>query len=156
MFKKATGADVDKIVALALIDYDCEMATIFNTDPLEYGRNICLAVVNGFYNPELEMIKVACRDDEIVGYTWVVRNQYSPWSTDEIAEVKICHVSLSLPVRQRIVLINEFISTWEAWSRAIGVRVLCSSTVRSSQSAFLRIHERRGYTIRGSIAYKKL
>jgi len=33
--------------------------------------------------------------------------------------------------------------------------VLISSTIRADQAGFLRLHEQAGFTIRGSIAYRK-
>jgi hypothetical protein len=45
---------------------------------------------------------------------------------------------------------------WEDWARLCGVKVVCSSTMRKEQNAFLKLHERNGYILRGSYAYKKL
>jgi hypothetical protein len=36
------------------------------------------------------------------------------------------------------------------------VSVVCSSTMRREQNAFLKLHERNGYILRGSYAYKKI
>jgi hypothetical protein len=48
------------------------------------------------------------------------------------------------------------IDLWEAFAAAAGVGIICSTTMRADPAAFLRIHSRRGYDVRGSYAYKKL
>jgi hypothetical protein len=45
---------------------------------------------------------------------------------------------------------------WEAWSLLCGVHVVCSTTMRGDQAAFLKLHQRRGYDVRGSYCYKRI
>jgi hypothetical protein len=70
--------------------------------------------------------------------------------------VRMVHVDLTLGVRDRIRLVSEMIEIWERWAVASGIPVICSTTMRSDQQGFLRIHQRCGYDVRGSFAYKRL
>jgi hypothetical protein len=63
---------------------------------------------------------------------------------------------MSLSSRQRIELVKDMLKMWEDWARLCNVSVVCSSTMRREQDAFLKLHERNGYILRGSYAYKKL
>jgi hypothetical protein len=45
---------------------------------------------------------------------------------------------------------------WEIWTRACKINIIFSSTIRESQDPFMRLHERAGYTVRGSCAYKRM
>jgi hypothetical protein len=63
---------------------------------------------------------------------------------------------MSLSVRSRIRLVREMIEQWELWCRCSGIGVLVSSTIRQDQTGFLRLHEQAGFTIRGSMAFKRI
>jgi hypothetical protein len=45
---------------------------------------------------------------------------------------------------------------WEAFATLAQVNIICSTTMRKDQSSFLKLHEKHGYDVRGSYAYKKL
>ena len=92
----------------------------------------------------------------MLGYTWAVRGQYSPWSKEEMIGIRIAHVNQNCTQRQRIFMCAQMIRMWEVWARAIEVNIICSSTVRTEQTAFLNLHRQAGYDIRGSICYKRL
>ena len=154
----ASGVDVPDIVAMALSGFGEEIDTVFTPDTIAYARNITHAVVNQFYNPATEFVKVArsTETNVICAYVWVIRGQTSPWSDEEMATVRIAHVDLALPVKLRIGLVNDMIAGWESWASDCGVPIMCSTTMRRDTAGFLRLHERRGYDVRGSFAYKRL
>ena len=155
-WRPPTGADAQDMVDLALVCFGQETADFFANDPIEYARNITLATVNQFYNPLSELLSVAYDGDMLVAYTWVIRGQYAPWSKEEMATVRIAHVRLDLSQRERITLLAQMIQMWELWARACKIKVIFSSTIRSSQDPFMRLHERADYSVRGSCAYKRL
>ena len=155
-WRASTGADAQDICDLALVCFGQETDKFFHNDPVEYGRNITLATVNQFYNPVSELLSVARDGDVLLGYTWVIRNQYAPWSKEEMATVRMAHVRLDLSQRERITLLAQMLQMWEVWARAAKINIIFSSTIRESQDPFLRLHERAGYTVRGSCAYKRL
>jgi len=45
---------------------------------------------------------------------------------------------------------------WEVWAQACEVPIIFSSTVRGEQDTFLELHRQAGYTVRGSVAYKRV
>jgi hypothetical protein len=94
--------------------------------------------------------------DMLVGYTWARRGERAAWSREEMVSVKMAHVRLDLSDRERITLLAQMIQMWELWAKACKIDVIFSSTIRASQDPFLRLHERAGYTVRGSCAYLRL
>jgi hypothetical protein len=155
-WRPPTGADTQDIVDLALVCFGQETNDIFHNDPVEYGRNITLSTVNQFYNPMTELLAVAYADDVLMGYTWAQRNQFAAWSREEMVTIKMAHVRLDLSAKERVTLLAQMIQMWEVWARACKINIIFSSTIRESQDPFLRLHERAGYTVRGSCAYKRL
>jgi hypothetical protein len=155
-WRAPTGADTQDIVDLALVCFGSETEAFFKNDPVEYGRNIMLATVNQFYNPLCELLMTAYDGDMLVGYTWARRGERAAWSTEEMVSIKMAHVRLDLSDRERITLLAQMIQMWELWAKACKIDVIFSSTIRASQDPFLRLHERAGYTVRGSCAYMRL
>jgi len=156
-WRPATGHDVPKIVEMAVQHFQTEIDTIFTPDPVAYSRNITLAIVNQFYGPTTELVSVATdTDNNIVAYTWAKTGERSPWSDDEMVIVKMAHLSLNLSSRERVELVKDMLELWSAFATLAQVSIICSTTMRKDQQAFLKLHERNGYDVRGSYAYKKL
>ena len=156
-WRPATGLDVPYIVQMAIDHFQTEIDTIFTPDPVAYSRNITLAIVNQFYGPTTELVSVATDlNNNIVAYTWARTNERAPWSDNEMVIVRMAHVSLDLPTKQRIKLIITMMHLWEAFASLAQVPIICSTTMRKDQSVFLKLHERQGYDVRGSYAYKRL
>jgi len=147
--------DVNAIVAMAQQHFQTEIDQIFRPEPVTMARNITFAVVNQYYLPGSESISVA-KDTtgQLLAYTWAKRGERACWSDDEMIVVRMAHVDLALSARDRVRLVNEMMDIWEAYAYAVAVPVLCSTTMRNDQTAFLRMHSRRGYDVRGSFAYK--
>lgn len=155
-WSRASGPDIMPIVAIAKTHFETEADTIFRTDPIEYARNVGLAVVSQFYNPYTELLMVAKQDDKIIAYMWAKRGERAAWSSEEMVSIRMAHLDLSMPTRDRVQLVKEMIGLWEVWAIECGVPIICSTTMRRSQDGFLKIHERLGYDVRGSIAYKRI
>ena len=156
-WRPANGNDVPQIVQMAIDHFQTEIDTIFTPDPVAYSRNITLAIVNQFYGPTTELVSVATDlNNNIVAYTWARTNERAPWSDNEMVIVRMAHVSLDLPTKQRIKLIITMMHLWEAFASLAQVPIICSTTMRKDQSVFLKLHERQGYDVRGSYAYKRL
>ena len=153
---RATGVDVGDIVKMAQADFQSEVEGIFIPDPVAYARNITMACVNQFYCPTSELLLVARDPDlKLVAYVWVIR-QLAPWSDESMAAVRMVHLALNLTARDRIRLVQQMIGFWEVWATESACPVVCSTTMRRDQEGFLRLHERKGYDVRGSICYKRL
>lgn len=157
-WEPAAGPDVPQIKNIAESMFQNEIEGIWVPDPIAYMRNITTAVVNQYYTPGSELILVAkCNNSgDLLAYLWVQRGKKAPWSDEEMAMVQMVHVDLALGLRARIQLIREMISAWETWCENFGIGIVCSTTMRGDQSGFLKIHEKCGYVVRGSYAYKRL
>ena len=156
-WNRANGTDVPDIVAMAQTDFQREIDTIFTPDPIAYERNVMRAIVEQFYLPGNELVMVArnTTGNRLLGYAWVLKST-APWSDEAMAAVRMAHVDMHLTPRDRVRLVSEMIMNWELWCIESGIPVICSSTMRGDQSGFLKIHERYGYDVRGSFAYKRL
>ena len=156
-WRAASGGDTQAITDMALSHFGLETDAIFDNDTQEYSRNVLLATVNQFYNPKTELISVAHdAAGHLLAYTWAMRGQYAPWSREEMVAIRIAHTRLDIAPRPRIHLLSQMIIMWETWARACDIRIICSTTMRGDQSAFMNLHARAGYSVRGSIAYKRL
>ena len=156
IWRPALGQDVPHMVDLTQQQFEHEADEIFRTDPVVYTHNLMRAVIDQFYAPGSCLVKVAEISGVLAGYVWVERGQHTVWAADEMAAVKIVHVDMTLSVRQRVRLCSEMIDHWEAWAAVLNIPVICSTTMRGDQAGFLKLHQRRGYDVRGSIAYKRL
>ena len=157
MWRPANGNDVTSIVNLTYAHFNSETDGLFDINTITGSRNVTIAIVNQFYNPLSELISVCVNENhDIIAYTWAVRGERVVWSDDEMVSVRIAHLDLRLPARLRVQLVKDMLKLWEDWARLCEVKVVCSSTMRREQDAFLKLHEREGYILRGSYAYKKL
>jgi hypothetical protein len=156
-WRPATGNDVQDIVKMAETHFQTEIDNIFTPDPVAYGRNITLAVVNQFYLPTTELLCVA-RDTnhQLLAYTWARNNERAAWSDDNMIVVRMAHVGLDLSAKLRIRLIIDMMKLWENFAVFAKTPVICSTTMRRDQDAFLKLHARNGYDVRGSYAYKRM
>ena len=156
-WRPANGLDVKQIVDMAVEHFLIETDGIFTPEPIIYQRNLTLAVINQFYGPLTQLISIAVdENNNLLAYTWATRGERAVWSDDEMVSVRIAHLDLRLSARLRVKLVKDMLILWEDWARLCGVKVVCSSTMRREQDAFLKLHERNGYILRGSYAYKKL
>lgn len=156
-WRPAIGSDAESIVQIAQEFFQNEIDNIFKPEPIAYCRNITLAIVNQFFSPTTELVAVATdNNNNIVAYTWAKSNERSPWSDDEMIIIKMAHVKLNISARDRITLIKDMLQLWEKFATLANVVIICSTTMRKDQNTFLKLHERHGYDIRGSYAYKKL
>jgi len=153
----AAGNDVPEIVQMAESHFQTEIDTVFKPDPVAYSRNITFAVVNQFYLPGSELLYIA-RDasGKLVAYTWAKSNERAAWSDDSMVVIRMAHVDLCLSARDRLRLISDMMTIWEQFARSTNTPIICSTTMRKDQDAFLKLHARNGYDVRGSYAYKKL
>jgi hypothetical protein len=156
-WRAAEAVDIADIVGMAEQHFQTEIDNIFKPEPHVYSRHITFAVVNQFYNPRAEFLRVA-RDNnnKMIAYTWAKSQDYTAWSDNEMVSVRMAHVDMTLSGKLRIRLVQDMMSMWEGWARIIGVDIVCSTTMRHDQTGFLKLHARAGYDVRGSYAYKKL
>jgi len=134
-----------------------EVDTIFNFNPNVLSHHIVSALVNQFYTGKSDLV-AAARDDNnrLLAYTWVKTGEHSMWSTEEVASVRMAHVDPNLSARLRVNLIEDMMDIWERFAQLHSIPILYSNTLRQEQSVFLKMHQRRGFIVRGSAAYKRV
>jgi hypothetical protein len=153
----AALTDVDDIVKMAEQHFQTEIDLIFKPEPPVYARNLAYGIFNQTYYPGSDLLTVA-RDDNntLIGYNWAKSGDRTWWSDDLMVNVRMVHVDLTLSTKLRIKLIKDMMLQWEELAKFSKNPIICSTTMRHSQDAFLKLHERAGYSVRGSYAYKKL
>lgn len=155
-WRPVVGTDIPSMVDVGYEQIVDQVQDLFVIDTVEYARQLTMACVNQFYNPGSELLYLAENHNHMLGYVWARRGETAPWSRDEMVTVRLVHVDRALPVRQRIAVIDASIDLWETWARSIGVPVICSTSMRERYQGYMTLHQRRGYSVRGSIAYKRI
>lgn len=153
---RARGTDVTPIMDLTREHFRSEATEIWSIDEQHFGMMITVDIARQFFNPGSALVAVARSDRGIEGYMWVERNIKTVWSSEEMIAVKLVHLRMDLPARDRVRMVREMIELWEMWALSIGVDIVCSSTMRGDQAGFLRLHQQAGYDCRGSICYRRL
>lgn len=157
-WRLADIGDTNDIVAMAKQHFEQEIDDIFTPDVPTMTRNVTFAVMNQIYYPGSHLLTV-CRENNtnrLLAYTWAKSGDRACWSDDPMVVVCMVHVDLTLPSRSRIQLIRDMMLHWEKFAQYAGNKIICSTTMRHEQAAFLKLHERAGYSVRGSYAYKRL
>lgn len=159
----ATLADINDIVKLCednftLDNFSVNGRPLFTPEPPIYSRNLAYAVFNQSYYPGTELLTVARAEDsnKLLAYNWAKANDRIWYSDDPMINVRMVHLDMTLPARLRVKLVKDMMEHWERMAQYTGNKVICSSTIRNEQDAFLKLHIRAGYSVRGSYAYKRL
>jgi hypothetical protein len=92
-------------------------------------------------------------DDKLLGFCWFDRGGYTTYSNEEISNAKFHHVDLSLATRTRVRLVNEMIDQHILWAHTYGIPIICSTSIREEHNGFMKIHQKRGFTVNGSYAW---
>ena len=145
--------DVDDIVEMADSVFGAEADGILTRSRDVFRHRVTMAATEQLFNKGREFLAV-CRDqDKLLGYCWFDRGGYATYSNEEISNAKFHHVDLSLPAKTRVRLINEMIDQHILWAHSWGIPVICSTSIRAEHNGFMRIHEKRGFTVNGSYAW---
>jgi hypothetical protein len=157
-WRAAQGPDIPAIVDLIVKNYEQDGTGIAEINAVEGSRNLMFAIVNQMYNPKKEMITVAelTEDKTILAFTWCQRDVRQPWSTEEMIVPKLLSVDLGMTARCRMALCVQGMLTWERWAQVCKVAAINSSSMRRDWQSFMHLHERMGYTVRGSQAFKRV
>lgn len=149
--------DIQDILEMGIEYLACEQNGILRTDPRVFRKCLTIAATVQVFDKSREFLAV-CRDNDtgkLIGYCWFDRGGYTTYSADEISNAKFHHVSLDLPVRQRVKILNEMIDQHFLWSNSLGIPVVCSTSIRGDHIGFMKIHKKRGFQITGSYAWIK-
>jgi hypothetical protein len=160
--------DVDDIVEMADSVFGTEADGILTRDKAVFRKNVTIASTVQLFDKGKEFLAV-CRDhqtvvyktdgndefftDKLLGYCWFDRGGYTTYANEEISNAKFHHVDLSLSPRVRVRLLNEMIDQHILWASTWNIPVICSTSIRAEHNAFMRIHQKRGFTVNGSYAW---
>lgn len=145
--------DVDDIVDMADSVFGVEADGILTRDRDVFRKNVTVATTVQLFDKGKEFIAV-CRDGyKLLGYCWFDRGGYTTYASEEISNAKFHHVDLGLSPRLRVRLINEMIDQHILWANAWGIPVVCSTSIRADHDGFMKIHQKRGFTVQGSYAW---
>ena len=151
----AAMTDASQLMDLSL-KVQFEVDTIFNFNPNVLAHNIVTGLVNQFYTGSSDLIAVVRDGDKIIAYTWAKTGEPTMWSNEHIMSIRMAHVDPDLTDRQKILLLKDMLVIWERFAQITNTPIIVSSTIRNKQSAFLRMHEKQGWIIRGNSAYKRV
>lgn len=157
--------DVEDIVELADRVFGSEVDGIITRDRGVFRHRVTMAATEQLFNKGRELLvvcHVGVKDAQdgfvdqkrkLVGYCWFDRGGYTTYSNEEISNAKFHHVDLSLPAKHRVRLINQMIDQHILWANAWGIPIICSTSIRGEHDGFMRIHQKRGFTVNGSYAW---
>ena len=157
-WRAAEGPDIPLIIDLITRNSGPDIQDITDVDPIEGSRNLMHAIVNQMYVPKQEMISVAFLPDtgEIIAFNWAQRDKRFAWSTEEFVESRFMSIETAMSRRIRLALAIQAIKQYERWATICELKLVVNSSMRRDWRAFMHIHERLGWTTRGSSAYKRL
>ena len=93
---------------------------------------------------------------KLLAWSWVERGKYMPYSDEELAVAEFAHIDLNLSTRKRITLCSQILDIWILWCELNKIPVLCSTSIREDQQAFMHLHDQHGFSRRGSFAYRRI
>lgn len=156
-WRPAQAEDINRIVDISYNNHKDELNELFTVDPVLYAKYITHAVIDQMYEPKTTLLSVAVDSSNyILGYTWAHVGNRNYWSTDPLLICDMAQVDLNLPTRLRIKLIKDIFYLWDEYAKLVNVKLICSNSILDNQRAFLELHRRHGFTVKGSYAYKKL
>ena len=145
--------DIDDVVTLGQKLLDLE-GSCLKTDPNVFRHQMTMIATNQIFDKTRDFFAVARNDkDELLGYCVFDRGGYTAYSRDEISNAKFHHCAVELSPRTRIKLIDEMIDQHLLWANKCGIPVVCSTSIKTEHSVFMRLHERRGFVVNGSYAW---
>lgn len=145
--------EVEAVVELADRLYGREADGIVGRDRAVFRKHVTLAAVYQAFDRSREFLAGCWDGERLLGYCWFDRGGYVTYSMQEISNAKFHHIDLTLPVKQRVRILNQMIDQHILWASYCGIPVICSTSVRSEHDGFMRIHAKRGFKVNGSYAW---
>jgi hypothetical protein len=154
--------DVEDIVEMADKVFGKEVDGILTTNRAIFRKNVTMASVYQQFDRSREFLAVARPavisgtgeySNKLLGFCWFDRGGYTTYASEEISNAKFHHVDLSLPLRTRVKLLNAMIDQHILWANNNGIPVICSTSIRGDHKGFMKLHEKRGFTVTGSYAW---
>jgi len=155
-WSRPTHQDVDAIIALMVENFQREIANVFTANQTRMAYHLHDAILKQNYNLNTDLLGVAKIDNRLVAWHWLTRGKYQPYANEEMAVGEFIHLDLNLTVRRRITLVAQVLEQWISWAEINQIPVLCSTSIREEQEAFMRLHDQYGFQRTGSFAYRRI
>lgn len=163
--------DVEAIVELADTNFGWEVEGVINRSRDVFRHRVTVAATEQVFNKYREFLAVYKElgdpvwasydgfvdvrrgEERLLGFCWFDRGGYTTYSNEEISNAKFHSVDMTLPAKQRVRLVNEMIDQHILWAHMCAIPIICSTSIREDQDAFMRIHAKRGFWVNGSYAW---
>ena len=155
-WRPAQLIDIDAMIELSQHCYELELDNLLTSNPARLACNLAHAVINRNFNSGSQLIQTAWDQERLVAWTWMGRGAGTDYTDEATAEAHILHVDLTLPASTRVRLINQTLDLWISWCEILNIPLLVSTSIRRDYEAFMRLHERKGFQVRGSHAFKRI
>jgi len=157
-WRTAGHEDVPDILDLVALNYQNEITGILTADRPRMAMHLHKAILNQIFEPHSNLVSV-CRNNatnELLAWGWLERGKYTVYAPEEMSCAEFLHLDLGLSARNKITLVAQMLNIWQDWTRQMNIPVMVSTSIRTEQGAFMRLHEKLGFTLRGSFAYKRI
>ena len=158
LWARARHEDVEDILDLVAQNYESEIDNILISSRPRMAYHLHKSILQQLFEINQVLISVA-RDkttNKLVAWAWLERGKYTVYAYEEMATAEFIHVDLSLGLKSKVRLVAQVLEQWIHFCESCKIPVLTSSSIRSDQTAFMRLHEQYGFVVRGSIAYKRI
>jgi len=157
-WRTADHADVESILDLVAANYELEIDGILTGSRPRMAYHLHKAIMAQIFEPHTNLVTVAVdkQSNRVIAWAWLERGKFTPYAPEEMAVAEFLHMELALPTKTKIKLVAQTLMFWEDWAFHMQIPVLCSTSIRADQAGFMRLHEQLGFTVRGSIAYKRI
>lgn len=154
-WSKPTMADAIAIADMAESFYQREISGIFTPNKTRLLYHLQRTILDISYGLNTDLISVAKIGNQLIGWAWLTRGKFQVYADEELAVGEFIHVDLNLSPRKRIAIVAQVLEQWICWCELQKIPVLCSTSIREEQSAFMRLHDQYGFTRNGSFAYRR-
>ena len=156
-WRPAQLSDIAEMVQLSQRCYELEVDNLLTPDPARLAARLAHAIIDRDHNPATEVVQIVRdQEDRLVAWSWMGRGTGTDYCREECAEAHVLHLDLNLAARTRVQLILNILDQWIAWCEILEIPVLVSTSIRQDYEAFMRLHERKGFQVRGSHAFKRI
>jgi len=158
IWSRASTKDVEDILDLVDQHYSMEIDNILIPNRNRMAYHLHQAILDQIFGLNTQNVTIARHKDtnQLLAWAWIVRGKRTVYANEELAVAEFAHVDLSLPLRSRMTLTAQTLEQWILWCELHQIPVLSSTSIRTDQAGFMKLHEQFGFVVRGSFAYRKI
>ena len=152
-WKSPEMADVHLMANITMDEYGHELLGIIQPD----GVKLCGHIAEHILFPKEDALLSVAKDVNNNVCGWALASAGSlPYSSDKVWMVELIHLSFTSLPRARVKMIYQLLGLYEYKAKMDGYTMIMSSSIRSDTQAFMKIHQKLGYTISGAVAVKRI